>query len=181
MGVEVQGDLILKGAKTTLDLYSKDFFSTHALQESCILGALHNRMKVSLVDCITTQGLGSGSRGEERYHFASVFPHFVVFGEEHITSADQKITELSFHVDDAANLFYDFDAFGNVIDARPHMERIVEAKKENGRDIAIGEHPMIFYFTGKFEIFKAETALGTITAAHRPSYTFPGPEGIKVE
>ena len=66
-----------------------------------------------------------------------MFPHFVVFGEEHITSADQKITELSFHVDDAANLFYDLDAFGKVIDARSHMERIVEAKKENGRDIAI--------------------------------------------
>ncbi len=180
-GVEVQGDLTLKGAKTTLDLYAKDFFSTHALQDGCILGWLHDRTKVSLIDCITTQGLGSGSRGEEHYHFASVFPHFVVFGEEHITSADQKITELSFHVDDAANLFYDFDAFGKVIDARPHMERIVGAKKENGRDIAIGEHPMIFYFTGKFEIFKAETALGTITATHRPSYTFPGPEGIKVD
>ena len=180
-GVEVQGDLILKGAKTTLDLYAKDFFSTHALQDGCILGWLHDRTKVSLIDCITTQGLGSGSRGEEHYHFASVFPHFVVFGEEHITSADQKITELSFHVDDAANLFYDFDAFGKVIDARSHMERIVEAKKENGRDIAIGEHPMIFYFTGKYEIFKAETALGTISATHRPSYTFPGPEGIKVD
>ena len=89
MGVEVQGDLILKGAKTTLDLYSKDFFSTHALQDRCILGALHNRMKVSLVDCITTQGLGSGSRGDERYHFASVFPHFVIFGNEHITSVDR--------------------------------------------------------------------------------------------
>lgn len=180
-GVEVQGDLILKGAKTTLDLYAKDIFSTHALQDGCILGWLHDRTKVSLIDCITTQGLGSGSRGEERYHFASVFPHFVVFGEEHITSADQKNTELSFHVDDAANLFYDFDAFGNVIDARPHMERIVEAKKENGRDIAIGEHPMIFYFTGRFEIFRAETTLGTISATHRPSFPYPGPEGIKVD
>ncbi len=38
--VEVQGDLILKGAKTTLDLYAKDFFSTHALQDGCILGWL---------------------------------------------------------------------------------------------------------------------------------------------
>jgi hypothetical protein len=72
-GVEVQGDLILKGAKTTLDLYSRDFFSIHALQDGCILGALHDRTKVSLVDCITTQGLGSGLRGGERYHFASVF------------------------------------------------------------------------------------------------------------
>ena len=180
-GVEVQGDLILKGAATTLDLFAKDFFSTHALKDGCILGWLHDRTKVSLIDCITTQGLGSGSRGEEHYHFASVFPHFVVFGEEHITSADQKITELSFHVDDAANLFYDLDAFGKVIDARSHMERIVEAKKENGRDIAIGEHPMIFYFTGKYEIFKAETTLGTISATHRPSFPYPGPEGIKVD
>ena len=118
MGVEVQGDLILKGAKTRLDLYSKDFLSTHALQESCILGALHSRMKVSLVDCITTQGIGSGSRGDERYHCASVFPHFVIFGNQHITSVDRTITDVSFHVDDAASLFYDFDAFGSVIDAR---------------------------------------------------------------
>jgi len=36
-GVVVQGDLILKGAKTTLDLYAKDFFSTHAVQGGCIL------------------------------------------------------------------------------------------------------------------------------------------------
>ena len=56
-GSEVQGDLILKGAKTTLDLFSKDSFSTHALKDGCILGALHDRTKVSLVDCITTQGL----------------------------------------------------------------------------------------------------------------------------
>ena len=65
-GTEVQGDLILKGPRTTLDLFSKDFFSTHALQDGCILGALYDRTKVSLIDCITTQGIGSGSRGDER-------------------------------------------------------------------------------------------------------------------
>ena len=92
-GVEVQGDLILKGAKPTLDLYSKDLVSTHALQDSCILGALHDRMKVSLVDCITTQGLGSGSRGDERDHFASVFPHFVIFGNEDSIGADTRLTQ----------------------------------------------------------------------------------------
>lgn len=84
-GTEVQGDLILKGLQTTLDLFSKDFFNTRSLQDGCILGALHDRTKVSLIDCITTQGMGSGSRGDEHYHFASVFPHFVIFGNEHIT------------------------------------------------------------------------------------------------
>lgn len=121
-GVEVQGDLILKGAKTTLDLYAKDFFSTHALQGGCILGALHDRTKVSLINCITTLGIGSGTRGTEHYHFASVFPHSVIFGDDHITSVDRKITDVSVLVDDAATMFYDFDAVGKVIDARPHMK-----------------------------------------------------------
>ena len=178
---EVQGDLILKGQRTTLDLYAKDHFSTDDLNGGCILGELHDRTKVSLIDCIVTQGLGSGSRGDERYHFASVFPHFVVFGNKHITSVDRTITKVSFLVDDSATLFYDFDAFGRVIDAKPLMANIVEKKKNDGRNIAIGDDPMIFYFTGKYEIFKAETVLGTVTAEHRPSLAMPGPRGIKLD
>lgn len=180
-GTEVQGDLILKGPKTTLDLYAKDFFSTHDIRNGCILGALHDRTKVSLIDCITTQGPGSGSRGSESYHFSSVFPHFVIFGEDHITATDKKITNVSFHVEDAATLFYDFDAFGKVSNAGPHMAKIVEAKRTYGRDIVVGDNPILFYFTGKCEIFKAETAFGTVTAEHRPSYTMPGPRGIKLD
>lgn len=180
-GIRVQGDLILQGPRTTLDLFSTDIFSTHALQDSCILGALHDRTKVSLIDCITTQGMGSGSRGDEHYYFASVFPHLVIFGNEHITSADRKITAVSFHVNDAENLFYDFDAFGQVIDAKPHIAQLVGTKEAIGRDVPVGDDPMIFYFTGKYEIFKAETVLGTVSAAHRPSYRFPGPRGISVD
>jgi hypothetical protein len=71
-GTEVQGELILKGDRTTLDLYSKDFFTTHDLPDGCIAGTFHDRTKVSLIDCVTMQGPGSGMRGEERYHFSSV-------------------------------------------------------------------------------------------------------------
>ena len=179
--LEVQGDLILGGDTTTLDLYSTHPFTTHTLQDGCILGWLHDRTKVSLIKCITTQGLGSGSRGKERYHYASVFPHFVVFGDEHITSADHKITGLSFHIDDAAELFQDFHAFGQVMDASSYMERIVETEKVPGKNIAVGEDPMVWYFTGKYEIFRSDTALGTISATHRPTFTTGGPKGIKVE
>lgn len=179
-GIEVQGDLILKGGKTTLDLFSNEFFNTHEIVDGCITGALHDRTKVSLIDCITTQGLGSSNRGVESYHFGSVFPHFVTFGNEHITSSDRKITRVSFQVDDAATLFYDFDAFGKVIDARPHIAGLVHTKQEVGRDIPVGDDPMIFYFAGKCEIFMAETVLGTVSASHRPSYAMPGPHGISV-
>ena len=173
--VEVPGELSLKGGATSLDLYSTSVFNTHASED--IAGTFHDRTKVSLINCITMSGPGSGTRGEEHYYFSSVFPHLALFGDEHITSTDRKIVEVSFAVDDAPTVF---DAFGSVIDARPHMERIAEAK-ESGRTIGIGEHPLLFYFTGKYDIFSVDTVLGNISATHGISYTFPGPEGIQVQ
>lgn len=177
-GTEVHGELCLKGAATTLNLYSGAFFDTRRSPD--IFGLFYDRSKVSLIDCITRSGPGSGTRGDEHYHFPSVFPHFIIFGDQHISSSDRTIRELSFTVDDAATLFYDFDAFGSVVNARPHMERIVEAKA-GGREIEIGEHPHIFYFTGKYEIFVVDTVLGKVSATHGLSYSSPGPEGIHVD
>lgn len=177
-GTEMQGELFLKGAATTLELYSGVFFDTHASPD--IFGLFYDRSKVSLINCITRTGPGSGTRGDEHYYFSSVFPHLVIFGDQHISSSDRTIRELSFTVDDAATLFYDFDAFGSVVNARPHMERIVEAQ-DGGRKIEIGEYPHLFYFTGKEEIFAVETVLGKISATHGISYRFPGPEGIRVD
>lgn len=37
-GTEVQGDLILKGLQTTLDLFSKDFFNTRLCRTVASLG-----------------------------------------------------------------------------------------------------------------------------------------------
>lgn len=108
--VQVSGELSLKGSATSLDLYSTSFFDTHASQD--IVGVFHDRSKVSLINCITMSGPGSGTRGKEHYHFSSVFPHFALFGDEYITSTDRKIVEVSFAIDDAPTVFYDFDAFG---------------------------------------------------------------------
>ena len=174
----MQGELCLKGPATTLDLYSGAFFDTHASPD--IFGLFYDRSKVSLISCITMSGPGSGTRGDEPYHFSNVFPNFVIFGDQHISSSDRTIRELSFAVDDASTLFYDFDAFGSVVHARPHMERIVEAK-EVGRKIEIGEYPHIFYYTGKHEIFVVDTVLGKISATHGITYSSPGPEGIHVD
>lgn len=175
---EVPGELSLKGGATSLDLYSTSFFNTDSSKD--MVGTFHDRSKVSLIDCITMSGLGSGQRGDEHYYFSSIFPHFALFGDEHISSADRKIAEVSFSVDDAPTVFYDFDAFGSVINARPHMERIAEIQ-ESGRTIEIGEHPLLFYFTGKHDIFSVDTVLGKVSATHGISYTFPGTEGIHVQ
>jgi hypothetical protein len=177
-GLELQGELSLKGAATTLNLYSDSSFDRHASAD--IFGLFYDRSKVSLINCVTMSG-GSATRSVENYYFSSIFPHFVIFGEQRISSSCQIIRELSFTVDDAATLFYDFDTFGSVIDAKPHMEHIVEAEaKQLGRKIEIEGHPLLFYFTGKYEIFGVDTVLGKISATHHPSWKSPSSEGIYV-
>lgn len=176
--VEVLGELSLRYGATSLDLYSTSFFNTNESDD--ISGIFHDRTKVSLLKCFTTSGPGSGTRGGEHYYFSSVFPHFALFGEEHISSSDRKIVSVSFAVDDAAAVFYEFGAFGSVIEARPYMVTIAEAK-ESSWAMEVGEHPLLFYFNGKFEIFSVDTVLGKVSATHRIDYTNPGPTGIHVK
>jgi hypothetical protein len=179
-GQDVYGELTLAGPKTSLYLRDKEHFNTHAIPDQCIKGVLNDLTKVSLIDCITTSGTGSGSRGNERYHFANIFPHFIVYGDQHFIPAEKTVAEVHFVIDDASTLFYDFDAFGSVIDARPFIEQIAHA---NGleRQITTGPDPEILYFTGKREIFAADTFLGRVSASHNPSHNVGGPDGVSLK
>ncbi|MBM5575173.1 hypothetical protein [Deefgea sp. CFH1-16] len=174
---EIYGDLILNGSKSTLDAYSRKAFNTNKIQNACILGELHDRTKVSLIDCITTLPAGGGYRGDKHYYSSSFFPHYVIVGDEHIRPEDKKIEKVSFHVTDDTPLFYDLHAFGMVINTAPYLAKIADEIREKGGDITLGDDPHLFYFTGKYEIFKAVTDLGVVTAEHRPSYGMPGPSG----
>ncbi|MGH9775432.1 MAG: HEPN domain-containing protein [Candidatus Acidiferrales bacterium] len=178
-GKDVYGELTLSGSKTSLYLRDKEFFSTHSIPDQFIKGVLHDLTKVSLIHCITTSGTGSGSRGKERYHFATVFPHFVVSGDRHLAPDQKTIAEVHFVIDDASTLFYDFDAFGFLIDARPFIEEITKANVLQ-REVAIGPNPEILFFTGKNEIFTVDTVLGRISASHRPTRSLGGPNGVQL-
>jgi hypothetical protein len=178
-GKNIDGELTLSGANTSLYLHDKDEFSTLAIQDQYIKGVLNDLTKVSLIRCITTSGPGSGGREGESYHFATVFPHFVVLGNSYLAPNDETITEAQFVIDDASTLFYDFDAFGAVIDARPFIDQITNANESIvHRKVETGPDPQILYFTGKREIFSVDTVLGGISASHSPSRNLGGPEGI---
>jgi ApeA N-terminal domain 1/Apea-like HEPN len=177
---EIYGELILAGAKTSLYLQDRGEFSTHAIPDKYIKGVLHDLTKVSLIRCVTMSGPGYAARGGEEYHFTRVFPHFVVYGDTHIAPSEKTIVKVHCAVDDATTLFYDFDAFGLVLDGRPFIDKIVEANANiAGRKISTGPEPQILYFTGKREIFAAETAMGRVSASHNPRPTsFGGPSGV---
>ena len=175
-GKELYGELTLARAKTSLYLHDREFFHL-GLPQNFITGVLHDLTKVTLINCITTSGTGSGSRGEERYHFAKVFPHFAAFGDRFINPDEKTIVEVRFVMDDATTLFYDFDAFGTVIDARPLIDQVAHANKLD-REIATGSEPQILYFTGKREIFTVDTVFGRISAKHNPGFSLPDPSGL---
>lgn len=175
-GKDIYGELTLARAKTSLYVRDKEFFNIHGIRN--LNGILHDLTRVSLIDCITP-GVGSGSRGDERYHFANIFPHFVLYGHQHLSPVENSIVEVNFVLDDAPTLFYDFDAFGSLIDARPYIDQIAHANKLN-REIKTGPVPAILYFTGKTEIFAVDTVFGRVSASHAPSHSIGGPRGVKL-
>lgn len=176
----IYGELSCAGQNTSLYLRDDEFFDPHAISGRCICGILHDFTKVTLIDCITTMGLGTHIYGVERYHFAYIFPHFVACGDHHIVPNEKSISEVHFAMGDATTLFYDFDAFGFLLDARPFIEQIAHANS-HGRDIPIGQNPEILYFAGRYEIFSTETVLGRISASHHPSHNLGGPDGLQLK
>ena len=178
-GKDIYGELTFSGHRTSLYLRDESAFSTRAIANEYIKGCLHDLTKVSLLRCITTSGPGSARQGDESYHFATVFPHFIVYGNDHLAPDDKAIVEVHFAIDDASTLFYDFDAFGFVIDARPFIDTIARANALP-RTIETGPSPAILYFTGKTEIFSTDTALGRVSASHHPSHDLGGPGGVRL-
>ena len=177
----IHGELTFAGPKTNLYIQDETFFSTHDIPERCIKGVLRDLTKVSLLQCVAPPIPGSWSSYEgERYEFAEIFPNYILHGDGHLGPHEQKINEVHFVIDDANTLFYDFDAFGSLIDASPFIEQIANANAL-GRKIKTGPRPEILYFTGKSEILSAQTSLGRVTVRHSPRRTSGGPNGVGLE
>ncbi len=190
---QVNGELTLDGLRSSLYVWGHDFFDSTDKPNRFVKGILHDRTKVSLINCVTTLGLGSRSGGdvspEEVTHFANFFPHYVVFGDQYLSPIEKTITRVDFIINDTTTLFYDYDAFGHVLDAGPlieqvvqyHIEQIKQYYSDFDRAIEIGPHPQIAYFTGKEEIFSANTVLGKVSASHAPSHSLGGPAGVEIK
>lgn len=168
-GTEVYGELKLAGLKTSLHLHSKQRFPTNDIRDHHVTGVLHDLTKVSLIDCLAPTEPAFVEQGTDVYYYADVFPHFVILGDDHLDPRKRVISAVEFLIDDASVLFTDFDAFGWLFDARPHIEQIANANNI-GRHIMTGSNPQIFYFTGIEEIFKSSTSLGEVSAKRVPAF-----------
>lgn len=175
----VVGELALKGSNTSLILHSDECLQ-HVEANSCIKGTAYTGENLTLIDCRSPgTGQTTSSGAPTRYH-ARVFPHFVVIGKHHVESLESCISAIHFSTTDLSTLFYDFDAFGLVANARPIIDTVLQERRLL-RPVEAGEDPLVFYFTGKTCITEVQTALGKVSVHHRPSHTLGGPEGVYVK
>ncbi len=179
-GRQLDGELRIAGEGTSLYLRDDVFIDVGSITDGYVAGILQDLTKVSLIQCIALEEAGHSSRGKEEYHFAKVFPHFVLEGQRHLGPNEAAIVEVKLVLDDAPSLFYDFEAFGSVSDAGPHMQRIALSNKRK-KPIPIGPAPRIVYFAGEHVIVESETTLGRIRAEHNPRGNVGGPRGVRID
>lgn len=175
----VVGELRIKGAGTLLKLHSDEMLA-HVATADCIKGMSYTGEYLTLIDC-RSPGVGHTSyrNSPTRYH-ADVFPHYVAIGGCHIDPSQSHISAIHFTTDDLVDLFYDFDAFSSVIDARPIIDTVLQERRQM-RPVESGDCPQVLYFTGKDCLAEVSTAIGKISVHHRPNFSVGGPSGIYIK
>lgn len=170
----ILGELTIGGADTSLYLHDAEFFHVGKVEARSLRGVLHDRTKVTVLNCSVRSSLGSASQYDERYNFAELLPAYIVSGNRHLDTDSPTITKVIFHVDDAEDIFYDFDAMGQVIDAAPLIDLVVAANESRiDRKIPTGPSPEIIYFAGRTELAMVDTAIGQVRVFHRPFSSNP--------
>lgn len=179
-GREVFGSLHICGEASKVVLFDDEVFLPGPDAYHYIAGELHDGRLVSVLQGVLMRTGSKYTESGVRKHSAEVFPHFVTLGPMHISPSEPCIERIAFAMEDATAIFYDFDAFSTVIDTQPFIPLLRNATAEY-RQVEFGDHPIVAYFTGKFEIAAVKTALGEVRAEHRPTFTSGGPSGVRID
>ena len=177
-GMEQTAEFCLQGGETYVKLHVSSekparFTSIRLLPVRMIDGSCLTFLD-NVISSITPYQGGDGS-------VATFLPHFVLLGPSSLDE-DYKLASISFSVDDAESIFYDFNAFSTALDPVPEVEAIVAKKAAIiGRKIEVGKHPIVAYFTGKLDILSANTVFGNVSVGHSPSYSAGGPTGVFID
>ena len=145
---QILGELNLLGKETSLILRHSESFSF----DDCICGILYGQDNIfkQKITLIDCIRTSMSTNPSKVYDSFSenIFPHYVAIGNCHVSNDKKSITQIRFLINDSSTLFYDFDAF---------------CRYPSGEE---------------YKIFSTDTILGTLSAWHRPSFSFRGPDGI---
>lgn len=177
-GAQVAGELEFSGRRTRLTLHHRDFFLIQGEPHVTLHGVLHDLTRVSLIGCLGPVVPGSRFVGDERSHDAEVEPHYVVLGRRHLATDEAAIKAIRFVVSDATMIFNDSAAFGIIWEDTPDRLATMLAAGPHPREVSLGSHPMVAYFSGRHQIFAGDTVIGEVSAHHTPSGGFGSAKGV---
>lgn len=187
------GHLKIAGADSIIKLIGRDFLTSSGAESLDIHGMLDNGKKASLLKCINYSTARRVIDGNS--HFESVFfPHYVVVGEELISSDEPVIQAIHYHFDNVKcllsgcetfqTLYPEVDEIRHVFDCE-HKRREEIAEKygwsKSPRKLQIGEHPQLLYFSGLWEIISSESKAGKISLTNRSSSGMGGAAGVAIK
>lgn len=176
---QLSGTISLKGRDSELHLWANNMPYLDLSGNHAITGVLDDGKKVSLIDCVHLRG----TRGQSVQYGATqhgwYFPSYVVVGPRYFSPSENDISWVSFIVDDAGILFNDRKSFGTLTLKGEEYEHLKSIKSFSKVPLTT-DNPIIAYFTGKREIFSAETVIGTISAKHMPGYVIGRPDGVRI-
>ena len=179
-GEKIFGKLRVAGSDSQLSMWHGETFDVRVPAGGVMTGVLNDLTRVTLIDCISEGSAAGSAGGEQTYCRAEFFPHFVLKGTGHLDTASDRIESVTFFVEDAHVLFYDFDAFGSVLFDKELLKEVLKRRRVK-RKVRTGKHPWVMYFTGSHNIISFDSPLGRITATHCPTANTGGASGVGME
>lgn len=182
-GQTLDGELTFDGPRTKLYVHSPEFFRPDEVEDHCVKGILRDLTKVSLFECLAGGASGSAWSTEGSYEFADITPQYVVHGRRHLGPRDRSIKAITFVMSDAHLIFRDFDSFVPAfrVDRDRIRSFVQDYAKVANRKVPTGQRPIAVFFTGREELIRAKTNLGTVTISHRPWSTSGNSQGIEIK
>jgi len=133
------GELRIAGRDSELVLHDEREISLSQGERFTLHGNLHDHSRVALADCLLLDQSTHVSHAPRdtpraKAFSARIFPHFIVQGRSVFPVDEACVRTISLTFEDAAVLFYDFDAFGSVTaaeDAQSLIQTIGELHKKS--------------------------------------------------
>lgn len=192
-GIDASGHLRTDGANSKLTLLSSTELEVARNVIADIHGTLKNGRKASLLECVKT-GYVRHRYDENSTVVTSIFPHKIVLGEKHVNSSDECVKSIRYHFENIENIIHDMEMFGTISATRDDLLNLLQAGherrcrilEEQGKDIRafapkLGDHPIVLFYDGVFEIMKCQCDLGTVSLTNRPSYGAGSAAGVAIK
>lgn len=182
---DLSGELTLDGRNTKLDVRHENFVHHDGDRDPNVFGVLEDHRHVSLIDCISISSTGSTSvniGGEWQGHSsASMFPHYVIFGERKIDPDNAVISKVRLKTDGENPALYQPFLFCRAFDADDLLLQAIGRTAERlGHAIDTGSNPEMWFFAGHGDNDLGEIDLGKVTLLDRYRSS-TGPSGISVQ